>query len=84
MNSTQLHIIACSPGRGLLESVDPRTDSQRRNRKRRETNQIVSRAAREEVAAVYPRFSPSSEHVANRAGFTRAAVVDIKISQFER
>jgi hypothetical protein len=65
------------------ELADPRTASQRSKRKRRDTHQVC-RGAAEEIAVQYPRFSPSSEHVANRAGVCRAAVVDFKIAQFEK
>ena len=68
---------------GAIVSIDSRTDSQRGKRKRRDTHQ-VSEGARNEITAAYPRWSPSSEFVANRSGVTRAAVVDFKMAELER
>lgn len=63
--------------------ADGRTDNQRRNRKRADTHQVHD-GARREIAVEYPRWTPSSEHAANRSGVTRLAVVDFKLAEVER
>jgi len=66
-----------------IVQIDSRTDAQRRNRKRKDTHQVCE-GARREISGEYPRWSPSSEFVANRAGVTRAAVIDFKMAELER
>lgn len=69
-----------SPGPQLVEA--PR-DDKRRTPKRRDTH-LLAPGVRAEMAETYPRWTASSEQVANRTGFTRLAVVDSGVEALER
>ena len=65
------------------QSLDPRTEAQKRNRKRRETHQVFQ-VIRQQVALEFPSRVENSEWVANRFGMARAAVQDVKIAELEQ